>query len=245
MVIGTDNLLDRILILIINMFLAVLLFALLAVLVGLSFTFAGYRFMRILLPLWGFFAGLALGASALSGLMGTSFMADVIGLVVGFFIGVVFAVLAYFFYSFAIILIGATVGYTLGAGFMMMLGFSDGLVAWLTGVALGAVFAFAFAVLKMPKFLLVVLTAFGGAMAIIYGVLVLFGQLPMGSGLDAAKRVVDNHLILGLIWVGVALFGVMTQYAMDRQENWGEVYVVPSDETKPETAKVEPKEETK
>lgn len=222
------------------MFLVTLLFAFFAVLVGLAFTFAGYKFMRILLPLWGFFAGLVLGASGVQGILGTSFLADAVGITVGLFVGLLFAALAYFFYSFAVILLGAQAGFVLGSGFILLIGFNEGLISWLVGFVLAVIFAFAFAILKMPKLILVVLSAFGGAMGVVYGLLVLFGQVDMGSGLASAKPFVDNSFLLGLFWFVLAVLGVASQYAQGKGTNWNEVYVyetAPKSDTKPEVSK--------
>src|SRR6266566_9692553 len=65
------------------------LIGLLILLVGAAFCFVGYRFFRILIAIWGFFAGFELGASGMSALFGQGFLGTTTGWVLGFVIGVV------------------------------------------------------------------------------------------------------------------------------------------------------------
>ncbi|MGD9093119.1 MAG: hypothetical protein PVF74_09725, partial [Anaerolineales bacterium] len=87
-------------------FLAVLLTALL----GLAVCFFGYRLFLVMLPIWGFFAGLWLGAATVMWLFGEGFLATVTGLVVGFVVGLVLAVLSYLFYIVGVALVATFLG---------------------------------------------------------------------------------------------------------------------------------------
>ena len=88
--------------------------SMLALLVGLTVTFSGYRFFLFLLPIWGFFFGFGLGAETLQVLFGVGFLATVSSWVVGFFVGAIFAVLSYLFYIVAVALLAGSFGYGLG-----------------------------------------------------------------------------------------------------------------------------------
>ena len=68
----------------------------LVLLVGLLFCFVGYRFFRILITIWGFFAGFNLGTAAMTALFNNAFLGTTTGIILGLVIGLVFAVLAYF-----------------------------------------------------------------------------------------------------------------------------------------------------
>ena len=83
---------------------------------GTLLTFAGYRFFLFLLPIWGFFFGLALGAQSVQALFGVGFLATVTSWVVGFVVGALFAVLSFVFYAFAVAIIGGSLGYVLAVG---------------------------------------------------------------------------------------------------------------------------------
>ena len=80
-----------------------------------AFCFWGYFAMRIVIPIWGFFAGFMLGAGATSLFDNSEFLSTVLGWVLGFFIGLLFAVIAYLFYEIAIVLAFASIGFTFGA----------------------------------------------------------------------------------------------------------------------------------
>ena len=91
-----------------------LLVGLLALAIGLAFAFYGFKLFLILLPIWGFFAGFLIGAELISSLLGgadAGFLATVTGWVVGFILGLVFAVLSYLYYWVAVILLGGFLGY--------------------------------------------------------------------------------------------------------------------------------------
>lgn len=85
-----------------------------AFLFGLVVAFGGYRLFLILLPIWGFFFGLFLGANAVQALLGLSLFASVTSWVVGFVVGAQFAVLSYLFYAVAVAVIAGSLGYGLG-----------------------------------------------------------------------------------------------------------------------------------
>ena len=48
----------------------------LVLLVGLLFCFVGYRFFRILITIWGFFAGFNLGTAAMTALFNNSLSSE-------------------------------------------------------------------------------------------------------------------------------------------------------------------------
>src|SRR5947199_1978851 len=94
------------------------LIGVLVLLVGATFCFVGYRFFRILIAIWGFFAGFNLGTAAMTALFSNAFLQTTTGIVLGLVLGLVFAVLPYFFYYFAVVLLGAPAAYDLGSGFI-------------------------------------------------------------------------------------------------------------------------------
>ena len=96
-----------------------------ALLFGLAITFGGYRLFLVLLPIWGFFFGFALGAETLQILFGIGFLATITSWVVGFIIGALFAVFSYMFYIFGVAILAASLGYGLGVGLMAWIGFSS------------------------------------------------------------------------------------------------------------------------
>src|SRR5258706_6867106 len=109
--------------------------------IGAAFCLAGYLFFLFLLPIWGFFAGFSSGASSMVDLFGGGFLATTSSLVVGFVVGLVFAVLSYLYYYFAVTILGASVGYMIGTGFMALLGIQPGVLSFVVGVLAAAVLA--------------------------------------------------------------------------------------------------------
>ncbi len=103
-----------------------LLIGLFAIAIGLAFAFYGFRVFLVLLPIWGFFAGFVLGAAAMDALFPDSgFLVEVSSWVIGFIIGIVFAVLSYLYYWVAIILLGGVLGYQLTYGVFQWIGFEN------------------------------------------------------------------------------------------------------------------------
>jgi hypothetical protein len=154
-----------------------LLLGLLALAIGGAFAFWGFRVFLILLPIWGFFVGFLLGANAMAALFPDSgFLLEVSGWVVGFVLGLVFAVLSYLYYWVAVIILGGALGYQLTIGLLQWIGFSgDGLIAFVLALIVGAVFAVGFFVLRMPAVLVIVATAIAGAGAMVAGVAIGLG----------------------------------------------------------------------
>src|SRR5438876_9558862 len=149
----------------------------LVLLVGAAFCFAGYRFFRILIAIWGFFAGFNLGTAAMTALFNNAFLGTTTGIVLGLVVGVVFAALAYFFYYFAVVLLGASAGYELGSGLIGAISSNLQFAAFIVGVALAVVFALLILILNLPKILIMVFTALGGAVAMLAGLLILLGRV--------------------------------------------------------------------
>jgi hypothetical protein len=195
-----------------------LLVGLLALAVGLAFAFYGFRVFLILLPIWGFFAGFLVGADAMTLIFGDGFLVEVTSWVVGFGLGLVFAVLSYLYYWVAVVLLGGALGYQLTIGLLQWIGFdAEGFIAFILALVGGAVFALGFIVLRMPAVLVVVATALSGAGAAIAGVIVGLGLVPL-SALNGGIFGVHQAHDLGVVWViaaiAVAFAGAIYQTRM-------------------------------
>lgn len=149
----------------------------LAVLVGVIFCFRGVLAMRFVISIWGAFAGLNLGAALVSAISGDGFLVTALGWIVGIVLAVVFSVLAYLYYAVAVVMAMASVGFFLGAGAMAALGVTWNWVVILVGVLIGVALAILTLAVDLPAVILVVVSALGGAVAIVGGVMLLAGQL--------------------------------------------------------------------
>jgi Domain of unknown function (DUF4203) len=189
----------------------------LVLLVGLAFCFAGYRFFRILIAIWGFFAGFNLGAGAMAALFQNhNFLGTSTGLIVGIVLGLVFALLAYLFYYFAVVLLGASVGYSIGTGLIGAISPNLNVTATIVGIVVAVVFAFLILALNLPKLLIMVMTALGGAVAILGGLMILTGQVhTTGSTAlqyGVAVALVTASWFWSLVAIALAVVGFLAQW---------------------------------
>ena len=218
-----------------------LLFVFLLVILGLTLCFMGYSLFRILLPIWGFVAGLIFGVQALDALVGGGFLSVSLGLVVGFFVGLLLAAIAYWVYAFAIVLFGAAMGYILGAGLMLLIGFDYGFVTVLVGLTGAVLMSMLFVKGRMPKFLVMLFTAMGGSMVMITGLFVLVGKVPTaGLSVYLTRYMVYGSWFWIIVWAIIAGLGMAFQYAMVSQaEELSEEFAMeeytspPKDKSKP------------
>src|SRR5947209_19982489 len=116
-----------------------ILFALLSAIIGLMLVFGGYRLARIVIPLWGFIAGLSLGGAVIADMSNNPFLGTFLGVMVGLVMGLIFGLFAYLYYSVAVIVLIGSLGYWAGSSFIMFLGFNHGLLSTLSGLALGII----------------------------------------------------------------------------------------------------------
>ena len=193
----------------------------LVLLVGAAFCFVGYRFFRILIAIWGFFAGFNLGAGAMTALFNNAFLGTTTGIILGLVLGVVFAALAYFFYYIAVVLLGASVGYSLGSGFIALFGLNNpGVVSVIVGVVLAVVFALVILVLNLPKLLIMVFTAIGGAVAMVTGVLMLFGKIHyvgLQYGVGVAVANLRTEWFWSIVAIALAVVGFLAQWRINQE----------------------------
>jgi hypothetical protein len=198
--------------------LSVILIGLLALILGLTFCFGGYRFFIVLMPIFGFFAGFGLGADVINTLFGAGFLATLVSWAAGLVVGLLFAGLSYAFYNAAVMLLGGLVGYWLGASLMILLGFAPGgFLVFTVGLVVGIIFSLATLILGMPKYLLIFLTAFGGASTVISGVLLLLGRVPLEAlNNGAVAAIVRGSFLWLFVWLAVGLIGFVVQWNNNR-----------------------------
>jgi hypothetical protein len=195
--------------------------AVLALIIGVLALLAGYRFFLILLPIWGFFAGFAMGAHATALLFQQGFLATVTGWIIGFVVGIIFAVLSYLIYIVGVALLSATFGYFLAAGIMLVFIQDASLIVTLVGLAGAVVMAFIVLAFNIQKPILEFITSFGGATAILTGILLLFGTITLESlGENPVQQVRDDSIFWMIAWLILGFVGFAIQVASNR------VYVI-------------------
>jgi hypothetical protein len=187
--------------------------SLIALFVGLVIAFNGYRWFLLLLPIFGFFLGFGIGVDTLQALFGTGMFATVTGWVVGFFVGLVFAVLSYLFYIVGVAFIGGSLGYAIGVGLMGLIGFDPGFITWLVGIILGVVMAFVTLALNVQKWVIIAATSLGGAGVIVGTMLAMFGIISVTDlGAGAVKAAVADSFLWLLFYLAIAVTGFVSQY---------------------------------
>jgi hypothetical protein len=207
--------------------------ATIALLFGLVVAFGGYRLFLVLLPIWGFFAGFFLGAQTISFLFSDGFLATITGWVVGFFVGLLFAVLSYLFYFIAVGIVSFSLGYGATVGILGWIGLDVGFIVWLIAVVAGIALAIVVYLFNLQKYAIIVATAIGGTGVIIYTLLALFnGALAVSLLENPVRLAIENSFWWLLFFLVVAGLGIVVQiqtsraYEVEDYNRWSDVQTV-------------------
>ena len=114
-----------------------IILGLLAIIAGGAMLVAGQFVLRLVIPIWGFFAGFAFGAGLVAEFADEHFLGTVLGWVLGLVFALVFAVLAYLYYYVAIVIAMGAAGFAIGSGIVVALGIDWNWVAVLVGLVVG------------------------------------------------------------------------------------------------------------
>lgn len=191
-----------------------------ALLIGVAMIFNGYRWFLILLPIFGFVWGFGLGAQTMQALFGQAMFATVASWVVGLLVGVLFAVLSYFFYFIGVALFAGAIGYTLAVALMQALGLGLNFITWLVGIV--AAVALAFVVLKfnVQKYVIIIGTSLAGAGVIVASIIYAFSpnkELIVQYTELAVKTAISTSFWWWLIFIVLAGAGIYTQIVTTRK----------------------------
>ena len=179
---------------------------------GAVLIFGGYRLFLVLLPIWGFFFGIGLGAQTVQIIFGGGFLATITSWVVGFIVGIIFAVLSYLFYIVAVALLAGSFGYALGVGLVTLI-LPFGFIAWAVGIVAGIIVAVVVLLFNIQKYAIIAITAFGGTAAVIYVLLAAFGGNQALTQMAEApvKYAITNSFWWLLFFLVVGIFGFVAQ----------------------------------
>jgi hypothetical protein len=185
---------------------------LIAILVGLLACLAGYAVFRVVLPILGFFVGLGLGAQLAASLFSEPYLGSPLSWALAIVIGLVVATIAFVWWYVSVAVTIGGLGYAIGYGAAVGLG-ADTTVLVIAGVAVAVVFALVALVLRVPIFIVILVTAFWGASALIGGVLILLNRVEPGQLRNGTVDVVIHTSPLWLaVWVGLGIVGVLVQW---------------------------------
>lgn len=198
----------------------------LAIVIGLLACFAGYRVFRIVLPILGFLVGLGVGAQLASVVFSEPYLGSPLSWAIAIVVGLLAAVIAFVWWYVSVALAIAGLGYAIGYGAAAGLGVA-GNTAVVIGVALAVLFAIAAVVLRIPTGIVIVVSAFWGASALLGGTLLLLGRIEPSQLRNGTVDVViaDSPLLLA-IWVAVGVLGIAIQWFTTREAHPGEAVPV-------------------
>jgi hypothetical protein len=185
---------------------------LIALLIGIAVCFNGYRWFLIILPIAGFVFGFGLGAQTLQALFGIGFLATATSWIVGFFVGLVFAVLSYLFYIVGVALVTGSWGYGLGVGLMGLIGLGTGLISWLVGMVFGVVVALLALGLNIQKWIIIAVTSFSGSGVIVGTLLFVLGKInPADLGTSAVQQAISDSFLWLVLYLVLGILGFVGQ----------------------------------
>lgn len=184
----------------------------LAIAVGAAFCFRGYLAFRVIIPIWGSFAGFLLGAGLVANAGDAGFLRTTLAWFVGLAFALVFGALAYFYYEVTVFLAMASIGFALGTSLMVALGVSWSWLIVLVGVAVGTLLAIVAITADLPAIALAVLSAFAGASAMVAGAMLLAGAVDTNDfTTSATTERLDDSWWWYALYVVLAIVGLVVQ----------------------------------
>lgn len=206
---------------------SVLLTALVLIVIGGAFLFAGYRLFRLLAPIWGFLVGFNLVVIVGRGILHAPPLASASGWLLAVVVGLIFAALAYGYYYLSVVILGLSVGYTLGQMVAATLFPQAGVSALAAGLIGAVALAVAVIAFDLPKALIVVLTALGGAGAVVAGVMLAFGWVSLTTLQSSLSVGAATSFAPGWVtWLALALalVGILAQVGRLRAAPYTHAY---------------------
>jgi hypothetical protein len=189
-----------------------ILIGILIVLLGIAIATMGLRVWFWMLPILGFMAGFFAGTVLVYQLAGDGILATALSWVVGFVVGVVFALISWFWWYFGVILAAGTAGSAIATALAVSVGAERDWVILIAGIVGAALFAFAALVLNLPIYLVIVNTAIAGALGVVSGLLLIFDRIDLDNlGGGNAVAVIRDSLGWWLLWAAVAAIGIVAQ----------------------------------
>jgi hypothetical protein len=204
-----------------------IILGLLAIIAGGAMLVAGQFVLRLVIPIWGFFAGFAFGAGIVAEFADEHFLGTVLGWVLGLVFAVIFAVLAYLYYYVAIVLAMGAAGFAIGSGIVVAFGISWNWVAVLAGLAVGLLVGLVSVFTNVPMIVLVFIGSIAGAVGVTGGLMLLVGSLnsadfSRGDFTDTVSNSFGWSLLLLVLAVGGIVLQATQRALMRRniQEVW-------------------------
>jgi hypothetical protein len=196
-------------------------------LIGLSLVVRGYATIRAIISLFGGLIGFAVGAYAVARFTNTPLLQNQTGWIGGAIGAVVFGLLAFFVYRFAMIGGMAAIGYTLGVTALVALHVDNpwaSLAAGILGAIVLAIVAYRF---DLPGLVLVLLTTLVGASLVTLGAMLTMAKVTLLTFSQASVTAVVAEgwgwyaLYLGLVALGLVLQWRYLKVRKSVRSHWG------------------------
>ena len=182
-----------------------------ALIVGALVATWGVRVFFVLLPLWAFLTGVAIGAQGLSAVLNEGFLATLLSWGAGIVLGIVLAVTATLWVWAAVIVLAFGVGTTLGSGILLALGFEPGVLPFAAGIALGGVLVVLAIAIDAPVLLVAILSSLGGAAYVVAGALLILGRLEVADLSGGAVAALRDQPLAIVGWLVLAAAALIVQ----------------------------------
>ncbi|HWV23496.1 MAG TPA: DUF4203 domain-containing protein [Thermomicrobiales bacterium] len=183
---------------------------LIAIALGLVLVFSGLRTFFAALPILGFMLGFLVGGAGVQAIFGDGVFSTLTSWIVGLVLGVIFAVVSYFWwYAGALIAAGST-GAALGTAIVHN---AAGWIVTLFAV-IGFVLFFVLAMrLALPIYIVLFNTAFVGATVVVAGILLVFDRINrVDLGYGNAAAIINNSWWWTLVVIVLAAVGIASQW---------------------------------
>ena len=161
------------------------LFACISLIIGAVECFAGFKIMKAMMAIWGFFIGAMLGV-----IVGVASRSTVLGFILVIVFGVMLAVLSFKFYLAGIFILTAFL--TAIALYIM---FENIIIALLFAIGVGVL------AIYFVKPVVIITTSISGA-----GIILSSAYLMMNLGING------NPIATVILWIPIALAGIAVQY---------------------------------
>jgi hypothetical protein len=194
---------------------AIVLASILALALGIAFCFLGIRTFLVFLPVWAFFAGFWLGALVTNFTLQQGFLGTTNGILAGFVLGTIFAVIAYLKFPLGIALVAGAFAAAVTNGILQVIGLQPGMAIAAAVMAAAVIVVWALFRYQWDRILVMAITALGGASLLLLAPMLLLERVTLfqlqASGSAIAPIIADSWWWL-VAWLALAAAGYAVQW---------------------------------
>jgi len=150
--------------------------------------------------------------------------------VVGFLVGLIFAVLSYFFWYAVVLIAAGGLGYAIATGFLGAVGLDLDVITWVIGMVVAIGFAVGAMVFNLQKLVVIAATALTGAAGVVATLLFVLGDFePAAAVADPFGTALEDNPLWALMFLFLAALGIGLQfqttrgYEIEHYDRWSEM----------------------